>query len=56
MKRCGELPHSFPSKKMFILHHRKLLEVYFHMQQTAHTLKLFAESYAYFGEDCSKTT
>ena len=41
---------------MFILHHWKILEVYFHMQQTAHTLKLFAESYAYFGEDCSRAT
>ena len=41
---------------MFILYHWNLLAVYFHMQQTAHTLKLFAESYAYFGEDCSRTT
>ena len=41
---------------MRILYHWKRIEVYFHMQQTAHPLKLFAESYAYFGEDCSRTT
>ena len=41
---------------MSILYCWKRLEVYFHMQQTAHPLKLFAESYAYFGEDCSRTT
>jgi len=41
---------------MSILYHWKHLEVYFHMQQTAHPLKLFAENYAYFGEDCSRTT
>ena len=41
---------------MSILYRWKRLEVYFHMQQPAHPLKLFAESYAYFGEDCSKTT
>ena len=40
---------------MFILHRWKLLAVYFHMQQTAHPLKLFVESYDYFGEDCSRT-
>ena len=33
---------------MSILYRWKRLEVYFHMQQTAHPLKLFAESYAYF--------
>ena len=41
---------------MSILYHWKRIEVYFHMQQTAHPLKLFAESYAYFGEDCSRAT
>ena len=40
---------------MSILYRWKHLEVYFHMQQTAHPLRLFAESYAYFGEDCSRT-
>jgi len=41
---------------MIILYRWKRLEVYFHMQQPAHPLKLFAESYAYFGEDCSRAT
>ena len=40
---------------MSILYCLKCLEVYFHMQQTAHPLKLFVESYDYFGEDCSRT-
>ena len=36
---------------MSIIYCWKRLEVYFQMQQPAHPLKLFAESYAYFGED-----
>ena len=40
---------------MSILYRWKSLEVYFHMQQPAHPLELFAESYAYFDEDCSRT-
>ena len=41
---------------MSILYRWKRLEVYFHMQQPAHPLKLFAESYAYFDEDCFRAT
>jgi len=41
---------------MSILYRWKRLEVYFHMQQPTHSLKLFAESYAYFGEDYSRAT
>ena len=47
---------SSESFTMSILYRWKRLEVYFHMQQPAHPLELFAESYAYFGEDCSKAT
>ena len=40
-KNCTNLEGS----TMSILYRWKSLEVYFHMQQTAHPLKLFAESY-----------
>ena len=37
----------------FIIHGWKAYQVYFHMQQTAHRLKLYGESYAHLHEDCS---
>ena len=40
---------------MSILYCWKHLEVYFHMEQMEHLLRLFTESYAEFGEDCSRT-
>jgi len=49
-KNCA----TFEGFTMSILYCWKRLEVYFHMQQPAHLLKLFAESYAYFDEDCSR--
>ena len=38
-----------------IIHGWKAYQVYFHMQQTAHRLKLYGGSYTHFCEDCSET-